>query len=68
MSELSPKALADAVSISPSYASMILSGERKLPIPLAISIYRATGEKMGPLAGQTDQDIEAAARLHGLAA
>jgi hypothetical protein len=48
---------------------MLLSGERKPPMPLAISIYRKTGHKIGPLIDQSDEDIEAAkARIHGLAA
>lgn len=68
MSELTPKALVEAVNISPSYASMILSGDRPLPLPLAISIWRKLGVKMGPIAEASDNDIEAAARLHGLAA
>ena len=65
---MSPKALSEAVNISSSYASMILSGERKPPVPLAIQIFRKTGRKLGPLAGHSDDDIEAAARLHGIAA
>jgi hypothetical protein len=68
MDALTPKSLVEAVNISPSYASMILSGDRDPPVPLAISIFRKTGHKIGPLVGQTDEDIEAAARLHGLAA
>lgn len=68
MRPLTPKALSDAANISPSYASMILSGDRVPPIPLAITIYRATGYKLGPIADATDQDIEAAERLHGQAA
>ena len=68
MSDVTPKALVEAVNISPSYASMILSGDRVPPMPLAISIWRKLGVKLGPIAEASDDDIEAAARIHGLAA
>lgn len=68
MDKPSPKELVEAVNISPSYASMILSGERIPPLPLAISIWRKLQVKLGPIADATDDDIEAAARIHGIAA
>jgi len=53
--------LAEAVGISPSYASEILSGNRgRAPSrPLAIHIMRKTGWRHPMLSGLTDAQIEA---------
>lgn len=51
------KALTDAVGISPSYASMILSGARSPARPLAIAIYRATDWRHALIADLTDEQI-----------
>jgi len=53
----SPNALRDAVSISQSYASMILNGERTPSRPLAIRIFRATGWKPTNIENLTDEQI-----------
>lgn len=37
------KAISEGVGISPSYASMILGGDRTPPINLAIAIFRKVG-------------------------
>ena len=37
------KAISEGVGISPSYASMILGGDRTPPLNLAIAIYRKVG-------------------------
>lgn len=63
-----PTELAAAAGISVPYASQIMSGERIPPVATAISIYRKTGLKFGPIADANEEDIEAAARIHGLAA
>lgn len=55
---LTPSALKEAVGISQSYASMILTGERKLQLPLAIEIFRKTGHKLGPVEKATDEEID----------
>lgn len=65
MSKLSPKELCEAVDISPSYASMILNGDRVPPPALAASIWRKTGKKLGIFAGLNEDDAEVAARIHG---
>lgn len=52
------KALTDAVGISPSYASMILSGARPPSRPLAIAIYRATDWRHPLIADLTDEQID----------
>lgn len=68
MEPLKPKELAEAVEISPSYASMILSGERTPPPALAAAIWRKTGRKFGIFANLNDDDAAVAARIHGEAA
>jgi len=57
-----PTALADLLSISIPYASQILNGARPWPRALAIAAFRKTGEKVGPIANATDEDIEVLAR------
>lgn len=50
--------LATKAGISPSYASMILSGKReKIPRSLAIHILRKTGWRHALLADLTDEQI-----------
>lgn len=63
----SPTDFAKAAGISVPYASQILNG-RAPSIATAISIYRKTGRKLGPIADASDEDIEATARVHGIAA
>jgi hypothetical protein len=60
---LTPSALKDAVGISQAYASMILTGERTLKLPLAIEIFRKTGHKLGPIAEASDEDIDTLERF-----
>ncbi len=56
---LTPAALKDAVGISASYAHMILNDKRTPALPLAITIFRKTGHKFGPVANLSDDVIEA---------
>lgn len=49
--------LCDATGISPSYAHMILSGERKPARALAIRFYRAIGWRHACIAELTDEQI-----------
>lgn len=60
--------LARNAGISVSYASMILSGQRPPSLTTAISIFRKTGRKFGPIATATDEDIEVMERVYGAAA
>ena len=53
-----PKALTEATGISPSYASMILTGARQPARPLAIHIFRTTGWRHPLLNGLTDEQID----------
>lgn len=55
---LTPTSLKELAGISIGYASMILSGDRSPAPALAISIYRKTGHKFGPLAGMTAERID----------
>jgi transcriptional regulator with XRE-family HTH domain len=57
--KLKPSALAEAIGVSLPYASQILSNARPPKVPLAIRIYRATGHKLGPIAGATEDEITA---------
>lgn len=65
---LTPAVLKDAVGISPSYAHMILSGERTPAMPLAITIFRKTGRKFGPISQATDEEIDVLERVQERAA
>ena len=53
-----PSKLSEAAAISPSYASMILSGDRKPPLGTALKIYDKTGLQFGLLEGLTPAEIE----------
>lgn len=64
----SPTEFAAAAGISVPYASQLLSGNRAPSQALAISIFRKTGQKLGPLARMSDADIDELERLQGLAA
>lgn len=63
MSDLTPTSLAGLLSISVPYASQVLSGARELPRELAVRIYRETGQKLGPLANATEDEIDALERV-----
>lgn len=65
---LKPKELSEAVGISSSYASMILSGDRTPSPTLAAAIWQKTNHKFGLFAGLTDEDAETVARIHSKAA
>jgi len=52
-----------ALGLSRSYASQLARGARVPGLPLAIRIWRQTGEKLGPVAGLTRAEI---ARLEHL--
>lgn len=43
----------------------IRSGRRKPSAKLAVQIFRETGEKFGPLAGLSDDDISAFEKAYG---
>lgn len=47
----------EATGISQSYASMIRSGQRVPPRPLAIQIFRATGWKHDAIAELSEEQI-----------
>lgn len=58
MDKPSPKALIEATGISPSYASMILSGDRTPPRSLAILILRKTGWKHSSIGDLTEAQMQ----------
>jgi transcriptional regulator with XRE-family HTH domain len=55
---MSPTELSRAADISVPYAWQILKGERTPSLAVALRIFDATGEQLGPLAGLNKRDIE----------
>jgi hypothetical protein len=55
--------LREVASISQSYASMILSGDRTPSRPLAIHIFRRTAWKHPLIAGLSDEQIDTLERI-----
>ena len=55
--------LALKASISKSYASEILSGDRKPSRPLAIHIFRTTGWRHDLISSLSDDDMETLERI-----
>jgi transcriptional regulator with XRE-family HTH domain len=55
--------LATRAGISTSYAHQIMNGKRKPPLPLAITIFDATGLQFGGLEGLTKREIDAARKI-----
>lgn len=71
-SPLTPTSLSQAVGISVPYASQLLSKEagrkaRQPSMSMAVRIYRATGHKLGPIAGATEDEIAVLERFQGAA-
>lgn len=58
-----PTALAKLLDISIPYASQLLSGARPWPRALAISAYRKTGVKLGPIVQATGDEIDVLERF-----
>lgn len=52
-----PTPLAEMLSISVPYASALLKGDRPWTRHLAISAYRKTGVKVGPIEAASDEEI-----------
>jgi transcriptional regulator with XRE-family HTH domain len=55
--KIRPTDLAAKLGCSVAYASQLLSGARKPPIPRAIEIFDLAGVKVGPLEGKTDEQV-----------
>lgn len=62
---LTPTQLATASGISVPYAWQILNGKRSPSLAVALRIYDATSEQLGPLDGLGKRDIEAARKMVG---
>lgn len=60
--------LARRLGCSKSYLNHVLSGRKALGPRLAIRIFEATGEKLGPLEGASTRDIKALQRIEARAA
>lgn len=63
-----PTKFAEATGISVPYASQLLNGLRTPSQSLAISIFRKTGKKLGPVANLSDEEIDFLERLQERAA
>ena len=63
-----PTALSAMLGISIPYASQILRDKRPWPRALAITAYRLTGQKVGPIADATDEEIAVLERFEERAA
>jgi hypothetical protein len=61
---MTPTELSNAAAISVSYASMILSGDRKPSLGRALSIYDNTGLQFGALKGKSPDEVEALREAH----
>lgn len=56
--QVKPKDFAEAMGISPAYASMILRGVRPASSEIAINAFRTYGLRLGLLAEMTEADID----------
>lgn len=54
---ITPIQLQTRAGISKGYASDLLAGNKKPSPSMAVRIFRATGLKLGPVAGLTDDEI-----------
>jgi hypothetical protein len=68
MSIPTARELCDATGISPSYAHMILSGDRKPARPLAIEIFRKLDWRHAVIADLTPEEIDTLERIEARAA
>lgn len=64
---LKPTTLSKLIGVSVPYASQLLAGKRTPPQAMAIRIYRATGRKLGPIEGASEEDIAVLERFQGAA-
>ena len=49
--------------VTAAYARMLRAGKRQPSLSLALALYDGTGAQVGPLAGLTKRDIEAARKI-----
>ncbi len=59
----SPQSIADAAGVTAAYARMLLNGERRPSLDVALKVYDVTGYQCGPLAGLTKREIETARKM-----
>ena len=58
-----PTDLAAKLNVSVAYASQLLSGTRKPSLELALKFFDASGMRLGPLVGATDEEIATLRKL-----
>lgn len=58
-----PQTIADAAGVTAAYARMLIAGERRPSLAVALKIYDATGQQFGPLSGLTKREIETARKM-----
>lgn len=62
-SELTASRLSQIGGVSVPFASQVINGHKKWPRKLAIKVYRVTGQKFGPIADVSHDDIGVLERL-----
>lgn len=65
---IKPQDLVDATGVSTGFASLVVRGLKPLPRRVAIKFWRETGQKIGPIAGATDDEIATLEKFEGQAA
>jgi len=63
MDKPTPQQVAEAGSVTASYARMLLSGSRSPSLKVALRIYDATGWQCGPLDGLPRKSIDVARQM-----
>lgn len=62
---IGPSELSARAGISKGYASDLLAGKEKPSQRTALSIFRATGIRLGPVATLNDEEIAVLEKMHG---
>jgi len=63
MDKITADQIATHGGVTAAYGRMILAGERKPSLALAIKIYDATGARIGPLEGLSKREVETARKM-----
>lgn len=62
---ITPTELQVRAGISKGYASDLLAGNKKPSPTMALRIFKATGVKLGPIAGLSEPEIAVLEKMHG---
>lgn len=61
--QITAQQIAEAAGVTPAYGRMLLAGTRTPSLAVAIQIFDATGQRLGPLEGLTVREIAAARKM-----